>query len=69
VQDSLTREQSSGILIRSIIITFKKKQHKQTITQNENSKMVKYVESEGEWAALMEQSNEKLIVVDFTASW
>ncbi|KAL3766184.1 hypothetical protein ACHAWO_013162 [Cyclotella atomus] len=31
--------------------------------------MVKYVESEGEWMALMEQSKEKLVVVDFTASW
>ena len=31
------------------------------------SKMVKYVESEGEWMALM--SEEKLVVVDFTASW
>lgn len=31
--------------------------------------MVKYIESEGEWMALMEQSKEKLVVVDFTASW
>ena len=31
--------------------------------------MVKYVESEGEWAELMEQSKGKLLVVDFTASW
>mmetsp|Transcript_47831 Transcript_47831/g.101613 ORF Transcript_47831/g.101613 Transcript_47831/m.101613 type:complete len:106 (+) Transcript_47831:135-452(+) len=31
--------------------------------------MVKLIESEGEWAALMEQSKEKLVVVDFTASW
>eukprot|EP00956_Cyclotella_meneghiniana_P009475 scaffold13103_cov77-Cyclotella_meneghiniana.AAC.4 len=31
--------------------------------------MVKYVGSEGEWMALMEQSKEKLVVVDFTASW
>mmetsp|Transcript_13242 Transcript_13242/g.20963 ORF Transcript_13242/g.20963 Transcript_13242/m.20963 type:complete len:106 (+) Transcript_13242:84-401(+) len=31
--------------------------------------MVKFVESEGEWMALMEQSKEKLVVVDFTASW
>ncbi|KAL7538793.1 hypothetical protein ACHAWF_006216 [Thalassiosira exigua] len=31
--------------------------------------MVKLVESEGEWAELMEKSNEKLVVVDFTASW
>eukprot|EP00577_Skeletonema_sp_RCC1716_P024125 CAMPEP_0113404542 /NCGR_PEP_ID=MMETSP0013_2-20120614/18450_1 /TAXON_ID=2843 ORGANISM="Skeletonema costatum, Strain 1716" /NCGR_SAMPLE_ID=MMETSP0013_2 /ASSEMBLY_ACC=CAM_ASM_000158 /LENGTH=103 /DNA_ID=CAMNT_0000290161 /DNA_START=49 /DNA_END=360 /DNA_ORIENTATION=+ /assembly_acc=CAM_ASM_000158 len=29
--------------------------------------MVKYVESEGEWMALMNE--EKLVVVDFTASW
>jgi hypothetical protein len=31
--------------------------------------MVKYVESDGEWMELMEQSKEKLVVVDFTASW
>jgi thiol:disulfide interchange protein len=31
--------------------------------------MVKFVESEGEWMELMEQSKEKLVVVDFTASW
>ena len=31
--------------------------------------MVKFVESEGEWAELMEKSNEMLVVVDFTASW
>ncbi|KAL7543419.1 hypothetical protein ACHAXR_012714 [Thalassiosira sp. AJA248-18] len=31
--------------------------------------MVKFVESEGEWAELMEQSKTKLVVVDFTASW
>ena len=30
---------------------------------------VKYVGSEEEWIALMEQSKEKLVVVDFTASW
>ena len=29
--------------------------------------MVKFVESEGEWMALMNE--EKLVVVDFTASW
>lgn len=33
------------------------------------SNMVKFVESEGEWKELMEQSKEKLVVVDFTASW
>lgn len=33
------------------------------------STMVKHVESEGEWAELMEQSKEKLVVVDFTATW
>eukprot|EP00804_Cyclotella_cryptica_P016968 CCRYP_001914-RA/>CCRYP_001914-RA protein AED:0.03 eAED:0.03 QI:152/1/1/1/0.5/0.33/3/1189/105 len=31
--------------------------------------MVKYIESEGEWMELMETSKEKLVVVDFTASW
>mmetsp|Transcript_16688 Transcript_16688/g.30290 ORF Transcript_16688/g.30290 Transcript_16688/m.30290 type:complete len:106 (-) Transcript_16688:188-505(-) len=31
--------------------------------------MVKYVESEAEWTELMEQSQGKLVVVDFTASW
>eukprot|EP00578_Thalassiosira_sp_NH16_P003601 CAMPEP_0181134454 /NCGR_PEP_ID=MMETSP1071-20121207/32097_1 /TAXON_ID=35127 /ORGANISM="Thalassiosira sp., Strain NH16" /LENGTH=105 /DNA_ID=CAMNT_0023220975 /DNA_START=185 /DNA_END=502 /DNA_ORIENTATION=+ len=31
--------------------------------------MVKYVESEGEWAELMEKSKTSLVVVDFTASW
>lgn len=31
--------------------------------------MVKFIESEGEWMALMESSKEKLVVVDFTASW
>eukprot|EP01082_Thalassiosira_pseudonana_P008212 g7358.t1 g7358 contig24:427857-428389(-) len=31
--------------------------------------MVKFVESEGEWMALMEESKSKLVVVDFTASW
>lgn len=31
--------------------------------------MVKLVESEGEWAELMEKSKSQLVVVDFTASW
>ena len=31
--------------------------------------MVKTVESEGEWAELVEQSTRKVVVVDFTASW
>lgn len=31
--------------------------------------MVQKIESEGAWAALMEQSKEKLVVVDFTATW
>lgn len=31
--------------------------------------MVKFIESEGEWMELMEKSKEKLVVVDFTASW
>ena len=31
--------------------------------------MVKFIESEGEWMALMESSKEKLVVVDFFATW
>jgi len=31
--------------------------------------MVKEIGNEEEWADLMEQSMEKLVVVDFTASW
>ena len=31
--------------------------------------MVKYIEDMSEWAALMETSKSKLVVVDFTASW
>ena len=31
--------------------------------------MVKMIQSEGEWMELMEQSKEKLVVVDFTATW
>lgn len=37
--------------------------------KQKQASMVKYVESEGEWAELMEKSNEMLVVVDFTASW
>jgi thiol:disulfide interchange protein len=40
-----------------------------TATTTTQAKMVKFVESEGEWMELMEQSKEKLVVVDFTASW
>ena len=31
--------------------------------------MVKMIKSQGEWMELMEQSKEKLVVVDFTATW
>mmetsp|Transcript_18976 Transcript_18976/g.38460 ORF Transcript_18976/g.38460 Transcript_18976/m.38460 type:complete len:107 (-) Transcript_18976:554-874(-) len=31
--------------------------------------MVKFVETEDEWNALMEESKSRLIVIDFTASW
>jgi thiol:disulfide interchange protein len=37
--------------------------------QQQTTTMVKFVESEGEWMALMEESKSKLVVVDFTASW
>lgn len=37
------------------------------IVDKETINMVKHVESEGEWMALMNE--EKLVVVDFTASW
>merc|ERR1719310_1156664 len=43
-----------------------------TVLHNENTSgktMVKFVESEGEWAELMEKSKSQLVVVDFTASW
>ncbi len=46
---------------RTNLLQFNNRQHTETI------KMVKYVESEGEWMALMNE--EKLVVVDFTASW
>jgi thiol:disulfide interchange protein len=38
-------------------------------SSSKGTSMVKYVESDGEWMELMEQSKEKLVVVDFTASW
>jgi thiol:disulfide interchange protein len=30
---------------------------------------MKYINSEGEWMELMEESKTKLVVVDFTATW
>ena len=30
---------------------------------------MKFIESQEEWSALMEESKSKLVVVDFTASW
>ena len=31
--------------------------------------MVKMIETQAEWSALMEDSKAKLVVVDFTATW
>ena len=30
---------------------------------------MKFIETQDEWSALMEESKSKLVVVDFTASW
>ena len=44
--------------------------HAVTIHDKKNDlNTMKFIESQEEWSALMEESKSKLVVVDFTASW
>lgn len=67
---SKQRAKPNLLLHRSQVVGGKSKAKYKTKPKSASAAaMVKFVESEGEWMALMEESKEKLVVVDFTASW
>ena len=65
-QSSMLTKLKSNNLKRKQILD-----HNAKLTNNkkEKKKTMKYIEDMNEWDALMETSKDKLVVVDFTASW